>query len=96
MMYTSIDKYIWINKISRYPFYLLIHLKMKNRQFFILLTVIIVLSCIFYSKLNTLERIESVNRNIDTNVAHMYDDINDKMEDMQYSIDEILNTVYGL
>lgn len=69
---------------------------MKNRQFFILLTVIIVLSCIFYSKLNTLERIESVNRNIDTNVAHMYDDINDKMEDMQYSIDEILNTVYGL
>lgn len=69
---------------------------MKNRQFFILLAIIIVLSCIFYSKIDTLERIESVNRNIDANVAHMYDDINDKMEDMQYSIDEILNTVYSL
>lgn len=61
-----------------------------------LLTVIIVLSCVFYSKLNTLEKIESVNRNIDTNVARMYDDINDKVEDLQYNVAEILNTVYGL
>ena len=69
---------------------------MKNRQFFILLAIIIVLSCIFYSKLNTLEKIESVNRNIDTNVARMYDDIYSKMEDIQYDISEIMYTVYGL
>lgn len=61
-----------------------------------LLTVIIILSWVFYSKLNTLEKIESVNRNIDTNVARMYDDINDKVEDLQYNVAEILNTVYGL
>lgn len=69
---------------------------MKNRQFFVLLAVILVLSLIFYNKLNTLEEIESVNRNIDTNVAHMYDDINDKVKDIQYDIAEILGVVYGL
>ncbi len=73
---------------------------MKNRQFFILLAIIIVLSWIFYNKLNTIENIESVNRNInrniDTNVARMYDDISYKIDNIQYDIVEILGVVYGL
>lgn len=69
---------------------------MKNRQFFILLAVILVLSLIFYNRLNALEKIESINSNIDTNVAHMYDDISDEIKDIQYDITEILGVVYGL
>lgn len=87
----TIDKYGRINKMEIINF-ISFFIKMKSRQFFILLAVIIICSITFYNKLETIER---VNRNIDTNLAHMYDDISSKIDDVQYDIEEVISILYS-
>lgn len=63
---------------------------MKNRQFFILLFIVIIWFYILYQRTETLERVD---RNIDWNVANMDRYYKTEINDIKYTLDDINDNV---
>lgn len=70
---------------------------MKNRQFIVLCLLVVIGFCVLWFKIDKVDNksdvLERVIRNVDQNVANMDVYYRDKLQDMEYMVEDISDTV---